>query len=228
VNAETRERFPRLVASLEEVVALVDEEIRRAEAQEAERQEAEARWREQSQEWLALSSPFAAADKLLELPSRPKGDLSSQIREKISAAQNLSLRWEEALGEAEDQLMRLWSEPELRSAVESMVQEIRSVRRLRAAGPGRGWRHGLRARVHQEWETLQGDVPQVRSLSPETTEEEVAPLMREMMQRFSGLMTDMTAGLAEAHQEAMAWYAAQRALLVEALGVARRLNPSVH
>jgi hypothetical protein len=224
MNTETRDHLNRLVTCLEGALAVLDEEVRTAEAQEEDRKASQARLPQMRDELLARPSPLTAPEEWLKPLPGQEGDLRSRVMGTLGAAQNRSTRWEAAFAEAGDCLMRLWAEPELRSTAEGIAEAIRTARMMRAGGPDPGWRSQRRERLQKEQELLQARAPKVISLPPDATEEDVAPLMREIMGQAFDFMADMSVGLAQAHQATMEWFAARREPLARALAAARELR----
>jgi hypothetical protein len=219
---ECRERLESLARCLEEALTLLDEDSRQAEAAEKERKASEQGLREQRQAWLARALPFDLADDLMEVSSKAPSD-PGRLAARMTAADDRRMRWEAALAEAQDQLMRLWAEPDLRTGVESIAERVRALRRLRAAGPDQGWRVDARERLWKEQQALHEHWPKVRSLPEDVTEEEAAPFMRETMSAVFESLAGMSTDLAQSHQATIAWLTDQRALLEQALTTAREL-----
>src|SRR5947208_234572 len=118
MDEQTRERIDRLGLCLEGAIAVLDMEERAAEVSEAERKAGEERVRQQTEKWLTLPSPFAVPEEMLKLTEEREHSLGGQLAERLSVAQCGAMRWEAALGEAEDHLMRLWADNRLKQAVE--------------------------------------------------------------------------------------------------------------
>ncbi len=222
--AEPDENIDRLLAALEAACGLIEEGVRSAETQEAERRAAAARLSEQQDELLARVSSFLGAGE--EVPTFAPPDLD--LNRVISRAHSVSLRWEESLGDASDQLMRLWADARFRATVEEVAGLLRDCRRLRARGPdNRAWRGERREKLGQELERLRAEAPEVLALPDDATQEDVAPLMRDMMRRSLDFMEDLAADLGRAHEATLDWYGSQREILARALTLARSLRSAV-
>lgn len=217
-----------LVRSLEEALAVVAER-RNAITDERTRGEGwQSGFRSGVAAQCARPSPFVTSEETDESTTKVREYLEENAPAKRYAARaDLQVRWETALCDAEAVLRQLSEEPQTRSAAERVAELIRKCRIISAAGPelvSPDTRRNMGDYLRTGLSFSQARLREVENLSPDVTEEEVAPLMREGLQRSVGFFDWIYDYLGEQQRATERWEAARVEPLIEALLQVRLLE----
>jgi len=220
-----------LVGALEDAAAEAAERRRAALEAHSLVEKGRAEYQEQIDELCSRPSPLVngVGAEQRNARSRQKFDPGATTKQ-IDAEVDRRVRWETSLCNAEDALLRLWGVSEARPVVEQIAALIRSSRLTTAAGPepvSTDTRKEMGDYLKSEVAWSRGRLKEMESLSPDSTEEEVAPSVREGMQRTVGFMDRLHVYLGAQQQATDRWEAARTRPIEEALVLARVLARTV-
>lgn len=217
-----------LVRSLEDALAVIEERRLSSTEDRSRRDERQAKYRSRIEAQCARPSPFVVSADAEQSTNEDREFLDVHAPEKRYSAQaELQVRWETALCNAEAVLQQLYPEPLLRPVVERVAELIRTSRLISAAGPelvSPDARRNMGDYLRSERSWGQARLKEMESLSPDVTEEEVAPSMREGLQRSVSFLDRIYDYLGEQQRATERWEAARVQPLEEALLQVRSLE----